>query len=229
MPVFQLNKELVFPNPSYAEEEGILAIGGDLSIDRLLLAYVNGIFPWFTEGSDILWWSPDPRMVLFLEKFKLSDSLKQLIRSKKYTFTVDRKFSAVIKHCAKIKRKDQDDTWITKKMTKAYIALHKAGFAHSIETWQGDKLVGGLYGVSLGKVFFGESMFHLERDASKFAFYHLVQMLKLWDFEFIDAQQDTAHLRSLGAMNMERKEFMERLDKAVSQPTFKGNWNNYLI
>lgn len=229
MPIYRLSKELAFPDPSYTEEEGLLAVGGDLSVERLLLAYANGIFPWFIEGSKILWWSPDPRMVLFPDNFKVSNSLKQLIRSKKYSHTFDQDFEAVIRNCSCVSRDGQDSTWITEKMQKAYIKLHKKGFAHSVETWLDGELVGGLYGVSLGRAFFGESMFFHQRDASKFALYHLVQLLKAWDFDFIDAQQDTEHLRSMGAINIPRPEFMERLDKAIAKPTYKGNWTNYLI
>ena len=228
MPIFRLNEELVFPDPSYAEEEGILAIGGDLSVDRLITAYANGIFPWPRKGAPLLWWSPDPRMVMYPDQLKVSNSLRQLLRSNKYTHTYDKDFAAVIRHCATIPRMKQDGTWITKDMLKAYLKLHREGFAHSVETWCEGELVGGLYGVSLGKVFFGESMFFTMRDASKYAFYQLVQVLKLWNFELIDAQQDTAHMRSLGAINMPRKEFIEKLETAVSQPTYKGNWNKYL-
>ncbi len=228
MPIFRLNEELVFPDPSYAEEEGILAIGGDLSVDRLITAYANGIFPWPRKGAPLLWWSPDPRMVMYPDQLKVSHSLRQLIKSNKYTYTYDKDFASVIRHCATIPRMSQDGTWITKDMLKAYLKLHREGFAHSVETWCDGELVGGLYGVSLGKVFFGESMFFTMRDASKYAFYQLVQVLKLWNFELIDAQQDTAHMRSLGAINMPREEFMEKLETAVSQPTYKGNWNKYL-
>jgi len=228
MAIFRLNKELVFPDPSYAEEEGILALGGDLSVDRLVLAYANGIFPWYKEGSPILWWSPDPRMVLFPDRFKVSKSLKQLVRSGKYSYTFDKEFDEVIRKCAEIPRKHQESTWITREMLKAYSNLHKAGFAHSVETWFENKLVGGLYGVSLGKAFYGESMFYDMRDASKFALYHLVSILKKWDFELLDAQQDTEHLRSLGAISIPRNEFLDKLEKAVTKPTKKGNWNNYL-
>ncbi|NQT77818.1 MAG: leucyl/phenylalanyl-tRNA--protein transferase [Bacteroidetes bacterium] len=228
MAIFRLNKELAFPDPSYAEEEGILALGGDLSVDRLVLAYANGIFPWYTEDSPILWWSPDPRMVLFPDRFKVSKSLKQLVRSDKYTFTYDKDFDRVIRKCAEISRKGQNTTWITREMLKAYANLHEAGFAHSVETWFGNELVGGLYGISLGKAFFGESMFYDMRDASKFALYHLIDLLKKWDFELIDAQQDTEHLRSLGAISIPRNEFLDKLEMAVTKPTKKGNWNNYL-
>ena len=228
MPIFRLNKELVFPDPSYAEEEGILAVGGDLSVDRLILAYANGIFPWPRANAPLLWWSPDPRMVLYPKDYKPSKSLRQLIHSKKYSFTYDKDFAGVIRECATIPRYGQDGTWITKDMIKAYLKLHREGFAHSVETWYEGELVGGLYGISLGKVFFGESMFYKMRDASKFAFFHLVEVLNKWSFELIDAQQDTPHMRSLGAVTIKRDEFMEKLEEAVSQPTYKGNWNQYL-
>lgn len=228
MPIFRLNNELVFPDPSYAEEEGVLAIGGDLSVDRLILAYANGIFPWPRANAPLLWWSPDPRMVLYPKDFKASKSLMQLVRSNKYTFTYDKDFASVIRECATIPRHGQDGTWITKDMLKAYLRMHREGFAHSVETWYEGKLVGGLYGISLGKVFFGESMFFKMRDASKFAFYHLVTILNKWNFELIDAQQDTPHMRSMGAISIARDEFMSILEDAVSQPTYKGNWNKYL-
>ncbi len=228
MPIFRLNKELSFPHPSYAEEEGILAIGGDLSIDRLVLAYANGIFPWPRKDAPILWWSPDPRMVLFPQDFKVSHSLRQLVRSGRYAYTFDKAFKDVIRNCASIPRMGQDDTWITDEMLEAYIALHEEGFAHSVETWQDGELAGGLYGVSIGRVFFGESMFFKERDASKFALYQLIKLLRHWEFELIDAQQDTSHLKSLGAINIPRDEFMDILEKAIAHPTYKGNWNKYL-
>ena len=228
MPIFRLNKELSFPDPSYAEKEGVLAIGGDLSVDRLILAYANGIFPWPRKDAPILWWSPDPRMVLFPRNFIVSHSLRQLVRSGKYSYTIDKDFASVIRQCAVIPRKGQEDTWITDEMIEAYIILHEEGFAHSVETWFKGQLVGGLYGVSIGRAFFGESMFYQERDASKFAFYQLVKLLKHWNFELIDAQQDTSHLKSLGAINIPRKEFMEKLEQAIAHPTYKGNWNKYL-
>lgn len=228
MPIFKLNKELSFPHPSYAEEEGILAIGGDLSIDRLVLAYANGIFPWPRKDAPILWWSPDPRMVLFPQDFKVSHSLRQLVRSGKYAYTFDKAFEDVIRNCAGIPRMGQDDTWITDEMLEAYIALYEEGFAHSVETWHDGELAGGLYGVSIGRVFFGESMFFKERDASKFALYQLIKLLRHWEFELVDAQQDTSHLKSLGAINIPREEFMEILEKAIAYPTYKGNWNKYL-
>jgi len=228
MPIFRLTNELAFPDPSYAEKEGILAVGGDLSVERLVLAYANGIFPWPHRGAPLLWFSPDPRMVMLPEEFKVSDSLRQLIRSNKYTCTFDRDFPEVIRHCATVPRKGQNGTWITNDMVRAYLRMHREGYAHSAETWFQGKLVGGLYGISLGKVFFGESMYHTMRDASKFAFYHLVEQLKAWDFELIDVQQDTDHMRSLRARTIPRDEFMAMLETAVAQPTYKGNWNNYL-
>ncbi len=217
-----------FPDPSYAEKEGILAIGGDLSVERLILAYANGIFPWPRRDAPLLWWSPDPRMVLFPENFKVSHSLRQLVRSGRYSYTIDKDFDSVIRNCASIPRSEQDDTWITDAMLEAYIKLHSEGFAHSIETWFEGELIGGLYGVSIGRVFFGESMFFKMRDASKFALYQLIKLLKHWNFELIDAQQDTQHLKSLGAINIPREEFMDRLGQAIAHPTYKGNWNKYL-
>ncbi len=228
MPIFRLTDEPVFPDPSYAEKEGILAVGGDLSVERLITAYANGIFPWPQRGAPLLWWSPDPRMVLFPENFRISHSMKQLIRNGKYSCTFDRDFPGVIRNCALVSRKGQSSTWITRDMVRAYISLHREGYAHSVETWYDGKLVGGLYGVSLGKAFFGESMFFLQRDASKFALYHLVKLLKHWKFELIDAQQDTSHMQSLGAINIPREEFLVLLEQAVTKPTYKGNWNNYI-
>jgi len=217
MAIFRLDKKLAFPDPSYAEKEGILAVGGDLSVDRLILAYANGIFPWYGKGSPILWWSPDPRMVLFPGDLKVSDSMRQLIKSGKYACTFDREFEKVIGHCATVPRKDQESTWITNDLMRAYIRLHREGYAHSVETWYEGKLVGGLYGISLGRAFFGESMFHIMRDASKFALYTLVQQLRKWEFGIIDAQQETQHLKSLGAISISRNEFMNILGETVYQ------------
>lgn len=224
MPVFELPDEYVFPHPSLANPDGLLAVGGDLSVERLLLAYANGIFPWYVEGSDILWWSPNPRMVLFPDDLKVSASLKQTLRSGQYSVTFDQVFSQVIAQCALVKRAGQEGTWIVPEMRQAYIALHEAGFAHSVETWHGDRLVGGLYGVSLGRIFFGESMFHLRRDASKVALYHLVQRVKAWDFLLIDVQQETGHMQRLGARLINLETFLEILKKSLEFPTIKGNW-----
>ncbi len=208
-----LTKELCFPNPEEATSDGLLAIGGDLSVERLLLAYNLGIFPWFEDGQPILWWSPDPRMVLFPEKFKVSKSLRKTIKSEKFRITFNQNFSEVIKNCATVPRKGEAGTWITEEMQKAYIAFHKVGFAVSVEVWENDKLVGGLYGIDLPqkKVFCGESMFSLVSDASKVAFYHLSEYAKSKNYKFIDCQIYNAHLESLGAEEIGREEFLGML------------------
>ena len=224
MPVFELTNELVFPHPSQAEDNGLLAIGGDLSTDRLLLAYANGIFPWFSEGEPILWWSLNPRLVLFPDKLRISKSLKQTIRNKKFTVSFDENFEEVIRQCAGVKRIGQKDTWICKDMIEAYIKLHHEGFAHSVEIKFDGQLVGGLYGISLGRVFYGESMFFKMPDASKVALYYLVERLKSWDFMVIDAQQDTPHMRSLGAETIPLDAFHEILIKSSKYHTISGNW-----
>lgn len=209
MPVYQLTKELIFPHPLLAENS-ILAIGGDLSTERLLLAYRNGIFPWYNEGEPIIWHSPNPRFVLFPKNFYISKSLKRLIKQNKYTFSIDNDFKNVIRNCKQIERNFQDGTWITDDMENAYIKLHELGHAHSIEVWNKEnKLVGGLYGILMGKVFFGESMFHLESNTSKLAFYHLI---KSYNLELIDCQVYTEHLESLGAEDIELEEFLSLLE-----------------
>ena len=217
--------EYQFPDPRTAEPDGLLAVGGDLSIESLVTAYSLGIFPWYDDSSPVLWWSPDPRLVLFPSKFRLSASLKQRIRSAMYQAKTDENFEEVINKCAVVKRNGQEGTWITDEMISAYIDLHQAGLAHSFETYYKGELVGGLYGVSLGKAFFGESMFYLMRDASKFAFYNLVQWSVEHDFHFIDAQQSTAHLKSLGAGEISRDEFLKMLKEALKYETIKGKWN----
>lgn len=224
MPVYQLNDYPVFPPPQEAEEDGLLAIGGDLSKKRLLEAYTNGIFPWYSENTPLLWWSPDPRLVLFPSKIKISKSLNRVIKADKFTITFDTAFADVIKNCAEVKRKHEESTWITKDMEEAYIHLHHDGYAHSVEAWHQGKLAGGLYGVSIGKAFFGESMFHKITDASKVAFFHLVKKAKQWDFLFIDAQIYTPHLVSLGAEEIPRVQFLEMLATALNFPSYKGKW-----
>ncbi|MBN1416579.1 MAG: leucyl/phenylalanyl-tRNA--protein transferase [Bacteroidales bacterium] len=214
----------LFPDPENADKEGLLAAGGDLSAEALISAYSTGIFPWYNEGSPILWWSPDPRLVLFPENFKVSYTLKQTIKHGKYTVRFDSDFGAVIMNCATVKRNDQEGTWITPEMQLAYTDLYQRGYAHSIETYYGNRLVGGLYGISLGRAFFGESMFHHMSDASKIALYYLVEQLKKWNFHFIDAQQPTTHLKSLGAQEISRKEFLGKLKKALEFPTKVGKW-----
>lgn len=206
-----LSDKLWFPDPQVASSDGLLAIGGDLSVARLWLAYNSGIFPWFDDDQPILWWSPDPRMVLFPNEFKVSKSLRKTLRSEKFRITFNQDFEQVISNCANIPRKGQAGTWITNEMQEAYLALHKSGHAVSVEVWRGDKLVGGLYGIDLPekKIFCGESMFSLVNDASKVAFYHLSQYVQTRDYKFIDCQLYNEHLESLGAYEMPRKVFLD--------------------
>jgi leucyl/phenylalanyl-tRNA--protein transferase len=206
----------VFPDPNRADKEGLIAYGGDLSPEMLLSAYVKGIFPWFSAYDPILWWSPDPRLILYPSDLKVSRSLRQTMNKQLFEVKTDVSFRQVIYHCAEIKRKDQDSTWITPQMQQAYVRLHEMGYAHSVETYLDGKLVGGLYGLTLGKVFCGESMFTKVSDASKVAFYHLVQRLISLDYAFIDAQTPTNHLKSLGAVEMQREQFLKLLDKYIS-------------
>ena len=206
-----LTEDIAFPPVENATPEGIVAVGGDLSVDRLMLAYRSGIFPWFEDDDLILWWSPPERMVLFPEKFKVSKSLRQLIKKKVFRVTVNQAFDQVITHCANIKRMGQQSTWITPEMLTAYEALHQAGHAMSVEVWQDDALVGGLYGVDLGDVFCGESMFSKVSNASKVGFAHLVERLKEKQYHIIDCQVYTAHLASLGAEEISREEFLRYL------------------
>lgn len=216
MPVFRLNKEIIFPDPSLANPDGLLAIGGDLSPERLLAAYKAGIFPWFSEDVPILWWSPDPRMVLFPEEFKRYKSLRRVIEKDKFRVTFDEDFVEVMTRCGSVPRKDQQGTWITDTMIEAYTRLFKMGYAHSVEVWLGKKLVGGLYGVLIDKVFFGESMFHLVTDASKVALWHWVDYLIQHGIELIDVQQETNHLRHMGARLITRESFLTLLRKLIA-------------
>jgi leucyl/phenylalanyl-tRNA--protein transferase len=226
MPIFQLNNELVFPNPDLAEPDGLLAIGGDLSSERLIEAYRMGIFPWYSDGEPILWWSPNPRMILFPGKFNRHKNLSKTVKYGKFHITFDTLFEQVIELCSSVPRYGQyGDTWITNEMKLAYIKLHKLGIAHSVEVSHNNKLVGGLYGLSIGKCFFGESMFHTVTDASKVALWHLVDRLLMWDFDMIDVQQETNHLKSLGAISIDRKEFLLLLSESVSKKSKLGNWN----
>ncbi len=214
----------IFPDPEKADPDGLLAVGGDLSVKTLIEAYSHGIFPWYTEDSPILWWCPNPRLVLFPEKFKPSKSLMQIINQRKFSVRIDTCFNLVIENCALVKRKGQKGTWITNEMKESYIRLHERGNAHSVETFYNDQLVGGLYGVSLGKAFFGESMFYKMTDASKVAMYHLVEKIKSMGFHFIDAQQSTQHLKNMGAEEIPRKEFLRLLKAALKEPSIKGKW-----
>ncbi|MCG6552668.1 MAG: leucyl/phenylalanyl-tRNA--protein transferase [Candidatus Magnetominusculus sp. LBB02] len=225
MPVFALSEELRFPPPELAEDDGLLAVGGDLSVERLLMAYRRGIFPWYMKEHPILWWSPDPRLVLFPEEFKLSRSMRQTINRGQFGITFDRAFVEVVELCAAVKRKDSNGTWITDDMLAAYAALHKAGYAHSVESWSDGQLAGGLYGVATGRAFFGESMFALKANASKAALAALVKQLGLWGFMFIDCQVVTQHLISLGAREISRREFMAMLRVALKMPAYTGQWS----
>lgn len=224
MPVEISHRELEFPDLDEADESGLLALGGDLSIERLKLAYSKGIFPWYEKGMPILWWSPDPRMVLFPDKMIISHSLKQSIKKQQFTVTIDKAFEKVIKNCAKTPRRGEKGTWITREMKNAYIDLHEAGFAHSAEAWLDGELVGGLYGVAMGKAYFGESMFHHVTNASKVAFYHLVEKLSSWDFKIIDAQVYTNHLESLGGEMIPRSQYIHILEKALPIEDITGSW-----
>jgi len=224
MPVFRLSRELVFPDPSLAEEDGILAVGGDLSPDRLLRAYCEGIFPWFNEGSPILWWSPDPRLVLFPDELHVSSSLARTIRRGRYRITADAAFGRVIRGCSRADRPGQDGTWITTEMIAAYEELHRLGYAHSFEAWSGEALVGGLYGVNVGGAFFGESMFSERPDASKVAFVRSVEFMRGNGVELVDCQVRTDHLVRLGAREIPRTEFLDRLDGLLAKPTLRGKW-----
>lgn len=224
MPIYRLTKEIVFPPPHHAEADGLLAVGGDLSSERLLLAYRMGVFPWYMEGQPILWWSPDPRLILEVGQLYISRRLRQTLKKGIFTITLDQAFADVIHACATVPRKGQDGTWITPEMEKAYIRLHQMGFAHSAESWLGEKLVGGIYGVSLGRAFFAESMFFLKTDASKVALAALVEHLKNSGFHMLDAQITSRHLLSLGAKEIPRSIFLRRLKKALEFPSIKGKW-----
>ena len=212
MPLYALDQNLWFPPVDEAMEDGLLAMGGDVSVDRLLLAYQNGIFPWY-DGEIPLWWSPDPRFVLYPEELNVSKSMKALIRKKAFRFTINTAFSTVIRSCKELQRKGQEGTWITDDLETSLNKLHKLGFAHSAETWYHHQLVGGLYGIRMGKLFFGESMFSKETNASKFAFIQYVNYLQSQQVSLIDCQVYTAHLESLGARMIPREVFMQALKK----------------
>ena len=205
------------------DPNGLLAAGGDLSTDRLLDAYVRGIFPWFGEDDPLLWWSPDPRMVLYVDELHVSRSLRRVIRSGRFRITMDAAFSEVMEGCAE-PRADRAGTWITNEMTDAYRRLAALGYSHSVEAWDGDALAGGLYGVSIGRMFFGESMFSRVPDASKVAFVHLVRQLGRWDMPVIDCQMSTAHLASLGAREIPRVDFLRQVSELVRRPAIPSPW-----
>lgn len=214
-----------FPPLDAASPEGLLAIGGDLCPDRILSAYRRGIFPWFSGNQPILWWSPDPRAVLLPSKIRISRSLKKNIRNRGFRITTDRAFVDVVKECAK-DREQQKGTWITTEMRDAYTALHSRGHAHSVETWQNGKLVGGLYGISIGKAFFGESMFARVTDSSKTALVGLSTLLTTWEYHFIDCQVRSSHLDSLGAKCIPRNQFSKMLERAIRVPVAPHHWTH---
>ena len=223
MPIYQLHPNILqFPSPDEAEPSGLLAVGGDLSSDRILMAYQQGIFPWYEEGQPLLWWSPDPRLVLFPDKIHITRSLAKVLRNRPHQVQYDTHFAEVIDQCATTRA--FEGTWITGAMKRAYIQLHEQGFAHSIEVWEEDILVGGLYGISLGHCFFGESMFSKRSNASKVALVSLSKFAMEQGLRFIDCQVTTDHLLSLGAEEMRRKDFLEMLQQELNFPTLRGRW-----
>ncbi|AFE07933.1 leucyl/phenylalanyl-tRNA--protein transferase [Corallococcus coralloides DSM 2259] len=226
MPIYLLSDDEpeLFPPPSKADKSGLLAVGGDLRPERLVAAYSQGIFPWYSEGQPILWHSPDPRFVLEPEKVHVGRSLRKVMNRGTYTVRYDTVFAKVIDACSRVHRPGQDGTWITDAMKQAYIRLHELGLAHSVEAWDGEVLVGGLYGVSLGAAYFGESMFALAPDASKVAFATAVERFKGWGFQLIDCQVETEHLERFGAESWPRKRFLAALGQALKEPTRRGPW-----
>lgn len=228
MPVYWLEeKTITFPHPDLANKDGVLAVGGDLSPQRLILAYQNGIFPWYNPEDPIIWWSPDPRFVLFPKELKVAKSMRTYFNQKKFDLTVDQDFEAVMRNCQQQKRNGQGGgTWISEQMIYAYCRLHDLGFAHSVEVWEDQNLVGGFYGIGLGKCFFGESMFTKVSNASKFGFIAFVKKLETLGFDLIDCQQQTKHLERFGARNISRKEFLKYLEINQHKETWKGNWKD---
>jgi leucyl/phenylalanyl-tRNA--protein transferase len=224
MPVFLLSDKIEFPPPHLASEHGLLAVGGDLSQKRLLLAYRMGIFPWFSNDEPIMWWSPDPRLVLYPREIKISKTLKKIIKKNVFEVTMDLAFRNVVHQCADVRLKKDEGTWIVKDMMDAYCRLHESGFAHSVEAWHQGELVGGLYGVSLGRCFFGESMFTRISNASNVALVKLVEYLNTLSFDMIDCQIPTDHLIRFGAREVSRARFLAQLERSLEAPTKKGKW-----
>jgi len=222
--VFHLTDKIAFPPTHLASEEGLLAVGGDLSRERLLLAYRMGIFPWFSDNEPILWWSPDPRLVLYPCEIRVSKTLKKIIRKGVFTVTMDSAFDRVIRQCAQIRLENNQGTWIVEDIIGAYCKLHGSGFAHSVEAWHQGELAGGLYGVSLGRCFFGESMFTRISNASNVAFVTLVQYLNNLSFDMIDCQLTTKHLLRFGAREIPRFRFLKQLEESLKAPTKRGKW-----
>lgn len=227
MPVFWLyNDDYSFPDPALSNPDGLLAAGGDLAPERLLEAYKLGIFPWYNSDDPILWWSPDPRLVLFPQELRISKSMRPYFNQPKFQLSFDQSFREVMRGCQETERTNQAGTWINEDIIEAYTELHNMGHAHSVEVWQDGQLVGGLYGICLGKFFFGESMFARAANASKFGFISLVRWLQARDFQLIDCQQETAHLMSLGARAISRQDFMARLQGNLAKyPLRPGRWS----
>jgi len=224
MPVFRLSNTIEFPPPELAEENGLLAVGGDLSVQRLLEAYRMGIFPWYAEGDPLLWWTPAPRLVLFPEEFHTPKRLARTIRKQVFSVTADTAFTAVIQQCARFRGENREETWITPEMQTAYLRLHERGYAHSIECRQEGTLAGGLYGIALDRVFFGESMFSLVKDASKVALHELVQYAKMSGIHMIDCQIRTEHLTTLGAREISREHFQKILLQYIRTMEPQKKW-----
>ncbi len=224
MPLFRLSEDIIFPPARFAREDGLLCIGGDLSPGRLIAAYTQGIFPWFSKGDPLLWWSPDPRLLLFPKDIVISKSLKKTIKKNRFTITMDRTFKTVIQNCADLRIHQGEDTWIVDDMIQAYIELHRLGYAHSVEAWQGDTLTGGLYGISLGGAFFGESMFTKVSDGSKTALTALCRHMERFNFDFIDCQVKTDHLISMGAVSLSRERFLKLLKLSLKKKDHLGPW-----
>jgi leucyl/phenylalanyl-tRNA--protein transferase len=224
MPVFRLSQDLVFPPPELSRSDGLLCVGGDLSVERLILAYKNGIFPWFSEQDPVLWWSPDPRLVIFPDHIHISKSLKKKIKTTRFVIRVNTAFEKTITACAQPRDAKKSGTWLIDEMIGAYLDLHRAGIAHSIETWEDDILVGGLYGLSIGASFFGESMFTQKNDASKMALVALANHLKQHDFDLIDCQITTDHLMAMGAVEIPRKQFLSIIAASVNQRSDTNLW-----
>ncbi len=226
MPIFRLNNQYIFPPPELAEESGLLAVGGDLHPERLIAAYKVGIFPWFSDGDPLLWWFTSPRLVLFPDEFKVPKRVQRYRRNSDVQITFDQDFERVINACANSRIRSGEETWIVEKMKKAYIKLHELGYAHSVECWQEDNLTGGLYGIALDKVFFGESMFSERSNSSKFALIELVSLLKKKDFKLIDCQMTTTHMVSFGAREISGKDFQKQLQLHIENTTPNGYWHN---
>ena len=224
MPVFLLSQKIAFPPPHLARKDGLLAVGGDLSQKRLLLAYRMGIFPWFSDGEPIMWWCPDPRLVLYPDELRIPKSLRKVLKKNLFQMTIDAAFKEVITECARVRLEAGEGTWIVEEMKAAYCQLHEAGFAHSVEAWHHRELAGGLYGVSMGKCFFGESMFTRVNDASKVALVFLSEYLKSLSFVMIDCQMTTEHMIRFGARKIPRDLFLDQLKQSLNVPDLKSKW-----